>query len=133
MKKQDIPQQAHQMFDGETKGIYAINEQGQYELTQTSGWQPETEVLAQALAEIERLSSDALERARQGECSPLEYHMYRQRMDLAMLAKAVGKFQWQVRRHLQPKGFSQLNTKTLDCYAQVLNISIAILKELPHD
>jgi len=133
MKKKDVPQQPHQMFDGETKGVYAVNEQGNYELSQTSGWQAETDALNQALDEINRLSSNALQRAKNGLCSPLEYHMYRQRMDLAMLAKAAGKFKWQVRRHFNPVHFKQLKTHMLTRYAQVLDVDAETLKQLPDD
>lgn len=133
MKKQDIPQQPHEMFNGESKGLYVVNEQGEYELSQTTGWQPETDVLELALEEIARLSNDALSRARQGLCSPLEYHMYHQRLDLPMLAKAVGKFKWQVRRHFDPKRFKKLNQQTLELYASVLGISIDTLTQLPDE
>ena len=131
MKKDDTPQQPHDMLNGETKGIYAVNEQGEYELTRTAGWDPETTALTQALEEIDRLTDDALQRARAGSTSPLEYHMCARRMDLPMLAKTVGKFQWQVRRHFNCARFNNLTTQQLKSYAQVLDIDVDALVKLP--
>jgi hypothetical protein len=131
MKKDDIPQQPQPMFNGETKGVYALDENGNYVLGQTTGWDPEITALNQALEEIERLANDALQRAHADETSPLEYHMYVRRMDLPMLAKAVGKFQWQVRRHFKPANFKKLNQQQLELYAQVLDINIKTLMNLP--
>jgi hypothetical protein len=57
--------------------------------------------------------------------------MYARRMDLPMLAKAVGKFQWQVRRHFNPERFNKLKDRQLVSYAQVLDIDIDSLRSLP--
>lgn len=131
MKKDDTPQQPQPMFNGETKGVYAVDDNGEYVLARTSGWDPETTALTQALEEIDRLANDALQRARAGNTSPLEYHMFARRMDLPMLAKAVGKFKWQVRRHFNPVNFNKLNTEQLEPYAKVLDIDVETLLNLP--
>lgn len=131
MKKDDTPQQLDRIYGGETKGIYAVDRDGKYVLTRTAGWDPETIALTQALEEIDRLSRDALGRARAGLTSPLEYHMYAQRMDPAMLAKATGRFQWQVRQHFRPGKFSMLKPRQLSLYARVLGIDVDTLRSLP--
>lgn len=131
MKKDEIPQQPQPIYNGETKGIYALDENGNYVLARTAGWDPETTALTQALEEIERLANEALDRVHAGLTSPLEYHMYARRMDLPMLAKAVGKFQWQVRRHFNPERFNKLKDRQLVSYAQVLDIDIDSLRSLP--
>ena len=131
MKKDDIPQQPQPMFNGETKGVYALDENGNYVLARTPGWDPETTALTQALEEIERLATDALDRARAGLTSPLEYHMYARRMDLPMLARAVGRFKWQVRRHFKQKHFNKLTEQQLKAYADVLDIDVETLCRLP--
>lgn len=133
MKKEDTPQQPQPMFNGETKGVYAVDEQGNYVLEQTTGWDPEITALTQALEEMDRLTHDALQRARAGLTSPLEYHMCARRMDLPMLARAVGKFQWQVRRHFKPTNFEKLNQQQLQAYAQVLDIDVDTLVTLPDE
>jgi len=133
MKKNDTPQQANELFNGETKGVYTVDEHGEYVMTQTAGWDPETIALTQALEEIDRLTEEARQRVVSGQSSPLDYHMYARRMDLPMLAKAVGKFQWQVKRHLKPAHFVKLNEQTLSLYAQVLDIEVDELVKLPDE
>ena len=133
MKKDDIPQQPHHLYEGETKAIYALNEDGKLEMAQTSGWEVETDVLQQAIDEIHRLAQEALGRVHRGDSSPLEYHMYVQRMDVPMLAQAVGRFQWQVKKHLKPKHFNKLSEQQLKLYAKVLGIDSKTLKETPDE
>lgn len=133
MKKEDIPQQVNDLYEGETKVVYAVNENGKLEMEQTAGWEAESIVLTQAIEEINRLAEEALMRVRKGDSSPLEYHMYAQRMDLHMLAQAVGRFQWQVKRHLKPKGYVKLGDKQLNLYARVLGIDVEMLKQIPND
>ena len=133
MKKEDIPNQPHEMYEGETKGVYSVNAEGKYELSRTSGWEPETIALTQALEEIDRLSQQALTKVQQGISSPLEYHMYAQRMDLPTLAVAVGKFQWQVKRHFKPSNFVKLKQQQIETYAAVLGIDANQLKSVPND
>ncbi len=131
MRSEDIPQEDSGLLGGETKGIYAVNENGKLEMGQTTGWEVESIVLQQALDEIDRITQDALSRVKQGHTSPLEYHMYAQRMDLPMLAQATGRFQWRVKRHFKPDIFARLSSQDLQLYADILDISITTLKEIP--
>ena len=133
MKKEDIPQQPNDLYEGETKAVYAVNEHGKLEMAQTTGWEAESIVLTQAIDEINRLANEALSRVRNGDSSPLEYHMCAQRMNLPMLAQAVGRFRWQVKRHLKPKEFAKLDDKQLNIYAHALGIDVEILKQIPSD
>ncbi|HID81660.1 MAG TPA: hypothetical protein EYH06_01545 [Chromatiales bacterium] len=131
MKKNEVPQDKSHALAGETKTIYALDESGKVGATETSGWDVEDIVLDQALEELQRHAEDALVRAQAGKTSPLEFHMYKQRMDLPMLAQATGQFQWQVRRHFDPRRFAKLSAKKLNRYAEVLDLTVDVLKELP--
>jgi len=131
MKKIEVPQDKSHALAGETKAIYALDETGKVGVTETSGWNVEDLVLDQALEEISRHTEDALVRAHKGETSPLEYHMYHQRMDLPMLAQAAGQFKWRVRRHFDPRRFAKLSAEKLIRYADVLDITVDVLKGLP--
>lgn len=133
MKKNEVPQDDSGLLDGETKGVYAVGENGKLEMVQTVGWDAESVVLQQALDEIDRIAQDALCRVKKGESSPLEFHMCAQRMDLSMLAQAVGRYQWRVKRHFKPDVFRGLKKSDLDLYAEVLNISVETLKKIPDD
>ena len=131
MKKNEVPQDKSRALAGETKTIYALDESGKVGVIETSGWNVEDIVLDQALEELERHAEDAFARAQAGETSPLEFHMYKQRMDLPMLAQATGQFQWRIRRHFDPRRFAKLSAKKLSLYAEVLDISVDELKGLP--
>ncbi|MGH8399126.1 MAG: hypothetical protein ACRETA_12920, partial [Gammaproteobacteria bacterium] len=101
MKQDEVPQQNAKAFMGHSKVLYALDDAGHYTPTPCSGWEAEEIVLDQAIAEYQQHAAAAWQRARQGHASALEYHMYRQRMDLVLLAQSTGYFKWRVRRHLK--------------------------------
>jgi hypothetical protein len=131
MKKTEVPQHNAKSFEGHSKALYAIDDNGQYGIVPSSGWDAEEMVLDQAIAEFEQLCQQALNRIRQGNSSTLEYHMYRCRMDETVLAQSSGFFKWQVRRHLKPSHFSRLSAQKKMRYAEALGISLQALNSLP--
>lgn len=131
MRIEDVPQQPDAIYEGETKVIYAVNAEGKLTTASTSGWDAEIAALKDAIDEIDHLAQEALERSQAGLTSPLEYHMYHQRLDLSMLAQAMGKFQWQIRRHFKPSVFNRLSEQQCQAYAKVLGLDSATLKTLP--
>jgi hypothetical protein len=131
MKREDVPQDESSTLAGQKKPLYVLNETGQYTTALSSGWDAEEVVLNQAIAQFETQTRDALLRARHGVVSPLEYHMYRCRMDLTVLAQSTGFFKWQVKRHLRPDIFQRLPEKKLVRYAEALGLSITDLQALP--
>ncbi|MDJ0807032.1 MAG: hypothetical protein QNJ78_09385 [Gammaproteobacteria bacterium] len=131
MKLRDVPQDNNSSMEGETKVIYARSDSGRIETAQTSGWDVEETVLEQAIDEIHRQAKEAHTRAVTGKTSPLEFHMYNQRMDLAMLAQAVGRFQWLVKRDFDPARFARLSPARLERYADVMGLQPDILQTLP--
>jgi hypothetical protein len=92
MKKTEVPQHNAKSFEGHSKALYAIDDNGQYGIVPSSGWDAEEMVLDQAIAEFEQLCQQALNRIRQGNSSTLEYHMYRCRMDETVLDQSSGFF-----------------------------------------
>jgi len=131
MKKHEVPQDQAKAFMGHSKLLYAVDEQGRCVPAPCNGWEAEVIVLDQAIAEFERQAAAAWERARRGEGSTLEYHMYRQRMDLVLLAQTTGLFKWRVRRHLRPGAFAALSDRVRGRYADALGLSPAELDSLP--
>jgi hypothetical protein len=75
-----------------------------------------------------------VEKARQlvlsGEISPISYYMEKNIMDLTLLASYVSKFQWQVKRHMKPAVFKNLNERTLQRYAAAFKITVDELKHI---
>lgn len=131
MKKDEVPQQNAKAFMGHSKLLYAVDESGRYVPAPCNGWEAEEIVLDQAIEEFRRLAEDAWQRARRGEASPLEYHMFRQRMDLVLLAQSTGFFQWRVRRDLRPGAFQKLSAARRERYSDALGVLATDLDRLP--
>jgi len=131
MKEKDVPQDQVRTYDGHKKVIYAISEQGEYRQCASSGWSTEEYATRMAVEELQQQAKDAYLRAVNGIGSPLEYYMYLKRMDVIGLAQATGLFQWQVRRHLKPKGMLKLSDKAVTKYQTALGIPAAQLRVLP--
>lgn len=131
MKEDEVPQENAKAFMGHGKVLYAENAEGDYVKAVSNGWEAEEIVLDQALAEIEHRAADAWRRAKAGETSPLEYHMYRERMDVLLLAQSTGFRKWRVRHDLRPGAFKKLNARRRQRYAEALGKPEEALETLP--
>jgi hypothetical protein len=125
MKIDEVPQDNLMHYQGAGKrAIYAVNERGEYTIVPTSGWEVEEVVLSQALADYDEQAEEAQQRILRGESSPIEYFMYKRRMDALVLAQAMGLFKWQVKRHFKAKVFRRLNEALLKQYARILRVDV---------
>lgn len=131
MEIKNVPQDEISTYAGNKKAMYATNENGEYGVVASSGWEIEEEATKQALLELERQAEEAYAEVAEGRMSPLYYHMYAQRMDLIVLAQSVEMFQWRVRRHFKPSVFSKLSNAMLSRYSDALGVSVDDLKQLP--
>ena len=131
MKKDEVPQQNAKAFMGHSKLLYATDAEGRYAPAPCNGWEAEEIVLDQAIAEYVRLAESAWGRARSGAGSSLEYHMYKQRMDVVLLAQSTGFFKWTVRRDLRPGAFQKRSTARRARYSDALGVPAAELDRLP--
>jgi hypothetical protein len=122
MDAADVPQEDSTIYGGVLKAVYARTHDGRLGLVQSRGWEAEETVTRQAVEAFEELAAAALERVRAGQSSPLEVHMYRARMDVALLAQATGLWRWRVRRHLRATVFLRLSKTLRARYAQALDI-----------
>ncbi len=132
MEIKDIPQDDSESYHGHLKVIYGTRD-GRYEAGTSSGWQDEAYATEMAVAELDEQTRAAREAVARGEYSPLYYHMFRFRHDESGLAMAAGVWKWQLRRHLRPEIFAKLPDKTLQKYADALQISIDELKRTDAD
>lgn len=130
MRDQDVPQEGNRTLGGHRKAVYARGDDGRLHMVASAGWEVEEIVTSQAVADLERLAADALQRCRAGLTAPLEVHMHRARMDIPLLAQATGLWQWRVRRHLRPEIFQRLSPALLQRYADALGLSVAQLKDV---
>jgi hypothetical protein len=106
------------------------NQDGSYTQKTSAGWEAENLALEQAWQDIDEQLLQSKEAVKTGKSSPIAYYMILNRMDIAILAKYVGKWQWQVKRHLQPSVFNALPEKVLLKYAQAFNIGLDALKNV---
>jgi hypothetical protein len=110
--------------------MYVTNQDGSYTQKTSAGWEAENLALEQAWQDIDEQLLQSKEAVKTGKSSPIAYYMILNRMDIAILAKYVGKWQWQVKRHLQPSVFNALSEKVLLKYAQAFNIGLDALKNV---
>jgi hypothetical protein len=127
MRERDVPQEGNATLAGNRKAVYAVADDGQVRLVASRGWEVEEIVTTQAVQDLERLAREAHQRARAGLTSPLEVHMYRSRMDLALLAQTTGLWRWRIRRHFRPQVFARLSPALRQRYADALGLSLEAL------
>ena len=131
MKVKEIPQDNIKTFKGfGTKALYAVDENGQYTRTPTSGWEVEEVVLRDVVDDFAKSAKHAKTRVFRGETSPIEYYMNKNFMGLPALARGMGLAKWRVKRHFNPNVFNKLNQKMLQSYAEFFNIDVHTLKNI---
>ena len=133
MKHSDVPQDDNRYFRGQRKAVYAVNDKGDYGVVPSSGWQVEEIATGFAVNDFRELAVAAHARAASGETSPLDYHMYANRMDLPTLADTVGVMRWRVKRHLRPEVYAKLGEDWLQRYADAMGVAVSTLRELPDE
>ena len=126
MNIEDVPQDLKDFRDGNKapkKVMYVTTQDGQYTQTQSVGWEAENLVLKQAWEDIDWQLAEEKKKVISGMVSPISYYMIKNRMDIAILASYVGKWQWQVKRHMKPSVFKSLSEPIKEKYARVFNIT----------
>ncbi len=129
MRDSEVPQEGNSTLGGHRKALYARGEDGKLHIVQSAGWEGEEIVTRQAVDDLLRLTEDARQRVLAGQTSPLEYHMYRVRMDIPLLAQASGIWQWRIRRHFRPDLFARLSPTLLATYADAMGMTVEQLKK----
>ncbi len=131
MKKKEVPQDKSNLESANFRELcYAVDENGEYTTENSTGWEPKTVALKNAIEDINERIEDAKNRVIKGETSPIEYYMELHKMDVGILASYVGFWQWKVKRHFKPSVFKKLSNKKLQKYADVFEISVEELKSI---
>jgi hypothetical protein len=125
MDVNEVPQDKRELsHDGDIRKIvYAVGKDGKYQGVNYEGWDAENFAMKQAWDDIDETLAITEQQVRAGELSPLVYFMQKNLMDVALLARYAGKWQWQVKRHFKPSVFEKLSSDMISKYAQVFNIS----------
>lgn len=130
MNIKDVPND-RENFKGKSdmrKLVYATNDDGSYTNVNSEGWEVENMATRQAWDAVEEELKEIIQQVKAGTLSPIAYYMHKCLMELPVLAKYVGKWQWQVKRHFKPAVFASLDNKLLQRYASVFNISVEALR-----
>lgn len=130
MRADQVPQDGNVTLAGHRKAVYAVGPDGRYTVVPSIGWEVEETVTLQAVEQFRRLQEEAHRRALEGATSPLEFHMYSSRMDLALLSQTTGLWRWRIRRHFRPQVFARLKPALLARYADALGISVDTLQRV---
>ena len=125
MKVNEVPQDPRNIKHGDNvkKKLYAVGQDGKYTGVNSAGWDAENAALKQAWDDIDETLAETEAKVRAGLLSPIPYFMQKNLMDTALLARYIGKWQWQVKRHFKPDVFKHIDTVTLDKYASIFNIT----------
>ncbi len=126
MKVNEVPQDPKNFkgADKVKKLMYAVDKDGKYTGVNSAGWEAENTATRQVWDDVDEALTATEAQVKAGEISPISYYMQKSLMDIALLAKFVGKWQWQVKRHMKPAVFSKLSTGMLEKYASVFNITV---------
>ncbi len=130
MNIKDVPNDKEN-FKGKSdmrKLVYATKDDGSYTNVNSDGWEVENMATRQAWDAVEEELKEVVQQVKAGQSSPVAYYMHKCLMELPILAKYVGKWQWQVKRHFKPTIFASLDAKMLERYASVFNISVEELR-----
>lgn len=128
MKKNEVPQDEG-LSEGRFEDIcYALDENGNYIVVPTTGWQPKTDAMLQAWDVIHEKVEQVKQQVLAGELSPVAYYMEKNLMDVKLLADYSGFPKRKVRKHLKPDHFNKLDDKILLRYAETFGISADMLR-----
>ena len=131
MKKNEVPQDDSPLKKKNiNEMVYAVDEDGKFVSVQSTGWEAKTVVQYENLEVLDQRIQQALTDVKAGNVSPIVYFMELNRMDWQTLAAYVGKWTFFVKRHAKPNVFKNLNSKTLQKYADVFGISLTDLQNL---
>ena len=110
---------------------YAVDSEGRYQKVLSDGWTPKNDALEVTLNDIDERCQEILSDIKAGKVSPLAYHAEKNLMDISLLSDYTGFSKRTVRKHILPKYFARLEQKELQCYAEVLRITVEELTTIP--
>lgn len=130
MKKKEVPQDEG-LNEGRFEDVcYALDENGNYVVVLSSGWEPKTDALLQAWEVIDEQVENIRQQVLAGELSPIAFYMEKNLMDLKLLSEYTGLPKRKIRKHLKPGHFNELGDEILALYADIFRISVETLRDL---
>lgn len=129
MKETELPQEKGALQDF-TELCYVTDDEGNYTTLSSWGWEVKSIALEASLSRLQEQIDQAKADVLAGHKSPIVYYMLLNRMDWAVLADAMHRWQWVIKRHTKPSVFKKLSSKTLQQYAEVFGITVEELCKL---
>ena len=123
MKETELPQEKGALQDF-TELCYVTDDEGNYTTLSSWGWEVKSIALEASLSRLQEQIDQAKADVLAGRKSPIVYYMLLNRMDWAVLADAMHRWQWVIKRHSKPSVFKKLSSKTLQQYAEVFDITV---------
>lgn len=132
MKEREVPQYKDDYKDRDkiNKVVYATNDEGEFVVRQSAGWDVEIAATKLAWNEVDESIEKVKEEVLNGQLSPIAYYMTLRIMNVKLLAKYMNKWQWQIKRHLKPSVFATLKPQVLAKYADVFQVSMDALLDI---
>lgn len=134
MKEADVPQDLNYYKGTLVRDLnYAVDEHGQYKAVFSDGWEAKDAALDAAWDDVREQCEEVLAQIRCGKASPLAYHAKKNLMTVELLSDYTGIAKRKIRKHMEPKNFSQLDDDTLALYADALRITPEELRNVPEE
>jgi hypothetical protein len=131
MKINEVPQDKGFMIEGKISDLaYAVDNDGNYISTQSTGWKPKIEAMSLAWDIVFEKAEYVRKQVLAGKLSPIAFYMELNVMDNKILAGYMGISKWKVNRHLKMKNFIHLNPELLQKYADIFNLTADELVDL---
>lgn len=131
MKIDEVPQDKGYLIKGRISDLnYAVDKDGQYTSTQSTGWAPKNDAMTLAWDVVFEHAEEARKKVLEGKLSPLAFYMELNIMDVPILAGYTGIPKWKVKRHLKMKNFLKLKPEVVSQYADALKLTPAELVDL---
>jgi hypothetical protein len=130
MKKEEIPQDLGALGKITGEVCYVVDESGKYTTVLSNGWEVKSSALDVAWKDVEQRISDATEKIKNQEASPILFFMELRVMDIGIVAAYTGFWKWRVKKHLKYTVFEKLKDATLTRYAELFEVSLEELKTM---
>jgi len=129
MLEKDVPQDEG-MSEGLKAVCYAVNNEGNYVLVPSAGWEAKQITNDQAWDVINEQIEAMRQEVLAGKKSMLAFHMTKNLMDSGLLAQYAGFSRFRVWLHLRPAFFARLPQEKLLRYAKIFEISVEELTDM---
>ncbi len=133
MQKKEVPQDPSKLQNFTREVCYAVDENGNYTTTLSTGWEVKSTALGVAWEDIQARVEKARKEVLDGKASPVLFFMELRLMDIGIVSAYTGFWKWTIRRHMRPSVFARLSESRLHRYAQAFDVTLDELKTMQVD